>query len=91
MLECYDAELDALADLAGDFDFLSTIEREAWISRQWTEIAAATGWADELDTAIAGLRRGRLRDPGSSAWGSAARMLARDRRAARARVGSRRP
>ena len=92
MLECYDADLDALADLAGDFDFLSTIEREAWISRQWTEIAAATGWADELDTAIAGLRRGRIGLADVSATALAAfRRVARGRledesRSDRARV-----
>ncbi|HRI10568.1 MAG TPA: hypothetical protein PKW35_22260, partial [Nannocystaceae bacterium] len=60
LLSCYDPELDALADLAGDFDYLSTVEREAWSARQWTEMAAAMGWSDALDQAIAGLRRSRM-------------------------------
>ena len=60
VLTCYDPELDALADLAGDFDYLSTVEREAWSARQWTEMAAAMGWSDTLDQALAGIRRSRM-------------------------------
>lgn len=69
VLTCYDPELDALADLAGDFDYLSTVEREAWTARQWTEVAAAMGWSDALDQALAGLRRSRigLADVGATA------------------------
>ena len=57
---CYDPELDGFAELAGDFDYLSTIEREAWIARQWTEVAAAMGWSAALDEALAGLRGSRM-------------------------------
>jgi hypothetical protein len=61
MITCYDPELDSFADdLAGDFDYLSAIDREAWIARQWTEIAAAMGWAEALDQTLSGLRRSRM-------------------------------
>ena len=50
-LLCYgdDLQLDALADLAVDFDYLSTIERETWLARQWREIAGTMGWLDILE------------------------------------------
>jgi hypothetical protein len=61
MITCYHPDLDSFADdLAGDFDYLSAIDREAWIARQWTEIAAAMGWADELDQTLSELRRSRM-------------------------------
>ena len=61
ILDCYDAELGAFVDeLAGDFDFPSTMEREAWLVRQWTQVAEAGGWADPLAQTLASLRRSRL-------------------------------
>ena len=60
ILGCYDRELDAFADLAGDFDYMSTMERESWLVRQWTQVAEACGWADRLAQTLASLRRSRL-------------------------------
>jgi hypothetical protein len=59
-LACYDPKLDPLADLAGDFDYLSTVERESWNARQWTQIAGAMGWAAALDQRLSALRGSRL-------------------------------
>jgi len=59
-LDCYGAEIGGLADLAGDFDFLSTVEREAWIARQWTEVAESMGWAGALEAAFERIRRTRI-------------------------------
>ncbi len=60
ILDCYGAEIDALGDLAGDFDYLSTVEREAWIAHQWTELAEAMGWSEELAEAFDRIRYSRL-------------------------------
>ncbi|MEZ4448167.1 MAG: hypothetical protein R3B09_01725 [Nannocystaceae bacterium] len=61
-LLCYgdDLQLDALADLAVDFDYLSTMERETWLVRQWREVAAAMGWLDLLELQIAALKKTNL-------------------------------
>ena len=61
-LLCYgdDLQLDALADLAVDFDYLSTIERETWLARQWREIAGAMGWLDILELQIEALKKTNL-------------------------------
>jgi len=60
ILDCYGADLDALADLVGDFDYLSTREREAWVAGQWRMIAQAMGWSDELDAALERIKTTRL-------------------------------
>ncbi len=59
-LDCYGPEIGALANIAGDFDFLSTIEREAWIARQWAEVAESMGWAGALEAALERIRRTRI-------------------------------
>ena len=61
-LSCYSdsVDLDALADLAVDFDYLSTIERETWLAGQWREVAAAMGWGDILELQIAALSKTQL-------------------------------
>ena len=56
ILDCYDRELNAVADLAGDFDAASAADREAWEIRQWREVARALGFAQQLDAAVAKLR-----------------------------------
>ncbi len=60
LLACYDRDLDAFADLAGDFDFLASGERERWMVAQWMQIAQATGWAGELEATVASLQRSRV-------------------------------
>jgi hypothetical protein len=77
-ITCYDPELDSFADdLAGDFDYLSTLDREAWIANQWTGIAAAMGWSEALDKTLAGLRRSRmgLADLSTAALGAYAEFV----------------
>jgi hypothetical protein len=56
-LSCYSGELDAFAELAGDFDFLSTQEREAWLARQWGRMADAGGWREDFDVTLDKLTR----------------------------------
>ena len=61
-LTCYSEslDLDALADLAVDFDYLSTVERETWLANQWRDVAAAMGWDDILEVQIAALAKTQL-------------------------------
>jgi hypothetical protein len=59
-LSCYSAELDGFADLAGDFDFLSTQEREGWLAGQWSRIANAGGWREEFDATVDKLTQSQL-------------------------------
>jgi hypothetical protein len=59
-LSCYRAELDGFADLAGDFDFLSTQERESWLARQWGRMADAGGWRAELDLTVQKLTQSQV-------------------------------
>ena len=59
-LGCYSSELDAFADLAGDFDFLSTHEREVWLARQWSLMAEVGGWRAEFDETLAKLQQSQV-------------------------------
>ena len=60
LLACYDRDLDAFADLAGDFDFLDSGERERWMIAQWMQMAQATGWAGDLEATLTSLQRSRV-------------------------------
>jgi hypothetical protein len=82
MITCYDPELDRFTDdLVGDFDYLSAADRESWFVRQWTEIAAAMGWAEALDQTLNGLRRSRMgfADLGTAALGAFQQHVDRQR------------
>ena len=59
-LSCYSGELDAYADLAGDFDFLSTQERDIWLARQWSQLATVGGWRAEFDATLAKLQQSQV-------------------------------
>ena len=61
VLDCYDDDLDRFTDeLAGDFDFLSTAEREGWLAGQWTQVAEAGGWGESLEQTLVRLRGSQL-------------------------------
>lgn len=57
---CYGGDIEALADLAGDFDAQSPEESAAFIQRTWAGIAQIVGFANELGDAMAALRGTRL-------------------------------
>ena len=59
-LACYGAEFEPLADLAGDFDVLSSTELGAWARRQWEELAEAIGWSAALEAGLARVRTAKL-------------------------------
>ncbi len=60
-LDCYDAALEEFSDdLAGDFDFLSSSEREGWLAQEWTKVAEGGGWEDALTQTLAKLRQTQL-------------------------------
>ncbi len=59
ILGCYGAELNKLADLAGDFDALSAAESDAWELRQWRLVAGALGWRGALERALERLSKGQ--------------------------------
>lgn len=54
ILRCYDGEINALADLAGDFDASSPDDTRRWKIEQWRSVAAALGWAREIEDVISG-------------------------------------
>ena len=56
LLSCYDGELNALADLAGDFDAASPSDTRRWIAAQWRSVATALGWARPLERAFLALQ-----------------------------------
>jgi hypothetical protein len=47
-LTCYGDDIDALADVAGDFDLRSPMGVTAWLRREWAAIAEALGFAQQL-------------------------------------------
>jgi len=72
LAECYGGDIEALADLAGDFDARSPEESAAFILRTWTGIAGTLGFAQELADAMAALRGTRLAQVGLHAAALAA-------------------
>jgi len=61
ILDCYDDALDAFTDdLAGDFDFLSSAERETWLAEQWSKVADGGGWGDAFQRTLTNLRQSQL-------------------------------
>lgn len=61
ILDCYDDELDGFTDeLAGDFDFLSSSEREGWLADQWMQVAEGGGWGERLEQTLVHLRESQL-------------------------------
>lgn len=60
LAQCYGGDIDALADVAGDFDAASPEDAAAWNLRQWTAIAETLGFARELADAVAAIRGTRL-------------------------------
>ncbi len=61
ILDCYDDALDSFTDdLAGDFDFLSSSEREGWLAQQWAKVAEGGGWGEEFSRMLAKLRQSQL-------------------------------
>jgi hypothetical protein len=60
LAECYGGDIEALADVAGDFDAQSPEESTTFLLRQWTRIAETIGFARELADAAAALRGTRL-------------------------------
>lgn len=52
VLRCYDGEINALADLAGDFDATSPGDTRRWKIEQWRSVAGALGWAHELESVL---------------------------------------
>ena len=60
LAECYGGDIEALADVAGDFDAQSPEESATFLLRQWTSIAETLGFARELADAAAAIRGTRL-------------------------------
>ncbi|MCA9716407.1 MAG: hypothetical protein KC468_17175 [Myxococcales bacterium] len=52
ILRCYDGEINALADLAGDFDASSPDDTRRWKIEQWRSVATALGWGRQIEDAI---------------------------------------
>jgi hypothetical protein len=59
-LRCYGSDIEALADLGGDFDALSATSTAAWDLGQWTQVADILGFRRELDADVETLRRARV-------------------------------
>jgi hypothetical protein len=60
LAECYGGDIEALADVVGDFDAQSPEESTTFLLRQWTNIAEPLGFARELSEAAAAIRGTRL-------------------------------
>lgn len=61
ILDCYDDNLDTFTDdLAGDFDFLSSSEREGWLADQWMQVAEGGGWGQTLAETLVKLQQSQL-------------------------------
>jgi hypothetical protein len=56
-LTCYGADIEALADLAGDFDLRSPVDTRAWYRGTWERMADILGFAQPLAAEL-GKRRG---------------------------------
>ena len=47
-LTCYGPDIEALADLAGDFDLRSPVDTRTWSRQAWesiADVAPASGWS----------------------------------------------
>jgi hypothetical protein len=55
-LTCYGDDIEALADLAGDFDLRSPVDTRAG-TREWEAIAEPLGFAQQLAGELAATRR----------------------------------
>ncbi len=60
LAECYGGDIEAVADVAGDFDARSAEETAAFYLRTWTGIAATVGFSQALADALAAIRGTRL-------------------------------
>lgn len=60
LAECYGGDIEALADVAGDFDAQSPGASAAFIVRTWTHIAATVGFPQALADAMAAIQGTRL-------------------------------
>ncbi len=47
-LHCYGADIEALADLAGDFDLRSPVDTRTWYRQTWESIAEILGFSQQL-------------------------------------------
>jgi hypothetical protein len=47
-LSCYGPDIEALADLAGDFDLRSPVDTRTWYRQTWESIAEALGFPQQL-------------------------------------------
>lgn len=56
ILSCYDGELNALADIAGDFDASSPADTKRWVDSQWRSVATALGWDAPLERSFVALQ-----------------------------------
>ncbi len=56
-LTCYGRDIEALADLAGDFDLRSPVDTRTWYRETWESIAEALGFSQQLAAEL-GRRRG---------------------------------
>lgn len=56
-LTCYGPDIEALADLSGDFDLRSPVDTRTWYSQTWESIAETLGFAQQLAAEL-GRRRG---------------------------------
>ena len=60
LADCYGGDIEALADVAGDFDAQSPEEVAMFLLRQWTRDAETVGFAHELADAAEAIRGTRL-------------------------------
>jgi hypothetical protein len=58
-LSCYGPDIEALADLAGDFDLRSPVDTRSWYRQTWESIAEALGFAQQLTAELARRRGAR--------------------------------
>jgi hypothetical protein len=56
-LTCYGPDIEALADLAGDFDLRSPVDTRTWYRQTWESLAETLGFAQQLAAEL-GRRRG---------------------------------
>jgi len=82
ILDCYDDDLDSFTnDLAGDFDFLSSSEREGWLADQWMRVAVGGGWGEQLEQTLVKLQQSQfgLVSIEASALGAFSSFIRRER------------
>ena len=61
VLSIYGDEVAALAEVARDFDLLSSAERDAWTFHVWQQVAQVLGFEAALEEAVRAARRSRAR------------------------------